>query len=53
VVIFDVAGDATVEILELPESACLGDRICHSGRDWRITGSRTGDRVLIAEPDAN
>lgn len=53
VVIFDEAGDASVEVLELPESTCPGDRICHSGRDWLITGSRTGQRVLIAEPDAN
>jgi hypothetical protein len=53
VVIFACPGDATVEVLNLPESARPGDRICHSGRDWLITGSRTGSRVLIAEPDAN
>lgn len=53
VVIFDCAVDATVEVLNLPESARPGDRICHRGRDWLITGSRTGSRVLIAEPAAN
>jgi hypothetical protein len=52
-VIFDCSGDATVEVLNLPESARPGDRICHCGRDWLITGSRTGSRVLIAEPVAN
>jgi hypothetical protein len=53
VVIFDVAGTAVVEVVDLPESANLGHRICHRGRDWLITGVRTGDRVLIAEPAAN
>jgi hypothetical protein len=53
VVIFDCSGDATVEVLNLPESARPGDRICHCGRDWLITGCRTGSRVLIAEPVAN
>jgi len=53
VVIFDVAGDALVEVLDLPESANLGHRICHRGRDWLVTGVRTGERVLIAEPEVN
>jgi len=53
VVIFDVAGSALVEVLELPENANLGHRICHRGRDWLVTGIRTGDRVLIAEPEVN
>jgi hypothetical protein len=53
VVIFDLAGQARVEVLELPEDANLGHQICHSGRNWRVTGLRTGTRVLIAEPDAN
>ena len=53
VVIFACSGDTTVEVLNLPESASPGDRICHCGRDWLITGSRTGSRVLIAEPVAN
>ena len=39
-------------VLELPEDARPGHRICHGGRDWLITGSRTGARVLIAEPEA-
>lgn len=53
VVIFDAAGATQVEVLDLPESANLGHRICHRGRDWLITGIRTGNRVLIAEPEAN
>lgn len=53
VVIFDFAGDALVEVLDLPENANLGHRICHRGRDWLVTGVRTGERVLIAEPEAN
>jgi hypothetical protein len=53
VVIFDVAGAALVEVLNLPENANLGHRICHRGRDWLVTGIRTGTRVLIAEPEAN
>ena len=53
VVIFDVAGAALVEVLDLPENANLGHRICHRGRDWLVTGVRTGERVLIAEPEVN
>jgi hypothetical protein len=53
VVIFNLSGDAEVEVLELPEETCPGHRICHGGRYWVITGSRTGTRVLIAEPEAN
>jgi hypothetical protein len=52
-VIFDLAGRACVEVLDLPEDANLGHVICHSGRTWRVTGVRTGKRVLIAEPDAH
>ena len=53
VVIFDLAEAPQVEVVELPENACPGHTICHGGRNWLITGSRTGSRVLIAEPDAN
>jgi len=53
VVIFDLAGQAQVEVLDLPEDANLGHLICHSGRNWRVTSMRTGTRVLIAEPEAN
>lgn len=53
VVIFDGSGATHVEVLDLPENADLGHRICHRGRDWRVTGLRTGARVLIAEPEAN
>ena len=53
VVIFDVAGAAKVEVLDLPENTRPGDRICHRGSEWLVTGSRTSSRVLIAEPDPN
>lgn len=53
VVIFNISDTPRVEVLELPESANLGHRICHHGRVWRVTGIRTGDRVLIAELEAN
>jgi len=36
--------------LELPESATLGDSFCHSGTEWQVMATRTGDRVLIARP---
>ena len=50
VVIFEFDSGSRVEILELPESASLGDIFCHSGTEWRVTATRTGDRVLIARP---
>ncbi len=50
VVIFENDGEPRVEILELPESAHLGDLFCHSGMHWQIMATRTGDRVLIARP---
>jgi len=50
VVIFELASGPRVEILELPESASLGDSFCHSGTTWRVMATRTGDRVLIARP---
>jgi len=53
VVIFDAPDSVRVAVVDLPEGAAVGDRICHDGRDWCITGSRTGTRVLIAEPEAN
>ena len=53
VVLFELAGRAYVEVLDLPENADLGARICHSGRTWTVTGVRTGARVLIAEPVTN
>jgi hypothetical protein len=53
VVLFTAAGSAHVEVLELPEETGPGHRICHDGRIWTITGSRTGTRVLIAEPEAS
>lgn len=53
VVLFTVTGTAKVEVLDLPEDAGLGYRMCHDGRQWLVTGSRTGSRVLIAEPEAN
>jgi hypothetical protein len=50
VVIFELESGPKVEILELPESATLGDSFCHSGTEWRVMATRTGDRVLIARP---
>jgi hypothetical protein len=50
VVIFELESGPTVEILELPEAATLGDSFCHSGTEWRVMATRTGDRVLIARP---
>lgn len=50
VVIFELDNGPRVEILELPESATLGDSFCHSGTEWRVMATRTGDRVLIARP---
>ncbi|MCU0305575.1 MAG: hypothetical protein MUC56_16090 [Thermoanaerobaculales bacterium] len=53
VVLFTAAGSAHAEVLELPDGIGPGHRICHDGRTWTITGSRTGTRVLIAEPEAS
>ena len=50
VVIFELESGPRVEILELPEAATLGDSFCHSGTEWRVMATRTGDRVLIARP---
>ena len=50
VVIFELDSGPTVEILELPESATLGDSFCHCGTEWQVMATRTGDRVLIARP---
>lgn len=50
VVIFELDSGSRVEILELPESATLGDSFCHSGTEWQVMATRTGDRVLIARP---
>lgn len=50
VVIFESGDEPTVEVLELPESATLGDLFCHCGTTWRVMATRTGDRVLIARP---
>ena len=50
VVIFELDNGPRVEILDLPESATLGDSFCHGGTEWRVMATRTGDRVLIARP---
>jgi hypothetical protein len=50
VVIFEFENGPKVEIVELPESASLGDSFCHSGTRWKVMATRTGDRVLIARP---
>lgn len=53
VVLFEMAGHVRVEVLDLPEDADVGDRLRHGGTSWLICGTRTGARVLIAEPEAN
>jgi len=53
VVLFELAGNVRVEVIDLPEDACIGDRLHHGGRRWTIRGTRTASRVLIAAPDAN
>ncbi|MGD8441411.1 MAG: hypothetical protein PVG53_12820 [Holophagae bacterium] len=53
VVLFELAGRVRVEVIELPDDARIGDRLQHGGRSWTICGTRTGARVLIAEPEAN
>lgn len=50
VVIFEFDNGPKIEIVELPESASLGDSFCHSGTRWKVMATRTGDRVLIARP---
>jgi len=50
VVIFDSGDDPRVEILDLPDVAGPGDLFCHSGTRWKVTATRTADRVLIARP---
>jgi len=48
VIVLDSGDSATVEVLEVPETATLGYRFCHRGRSWCVTGRRTAERVLIA-----
>jgi len=50
VVIFDGKGEPRVEIIDLPDVSGPGDFFCHSGTRWKVTATRTGDRVLIARP---
>ncbi|MDX2438833.1 MAG: hypothetical protein QNL88_17500 [Acidobacteriota bacterium] len=50
VVIFDGEGEPRVEIVDLPDVAAPGDFFCHCGTRWQVTATRTGDRVLIAQP---
>jgi hypothetical protein len=50
VVILDDEEEPTVEVLELPDNASLGALFCHRGTRWKVMGTRTGDRVLIARP---
>ena len=53
VVIFEFDNGPRVEILELPESATLGDSFCHSGTEWQVMATRTGDRVLMITVDSH
>ncbi len=50
VVIFDGEGEPRVEVVDLPDVEGPGDHFCHSGTRWQVTATRTGDRVLIAQP---
>ena len=50
VVILDTGGPPQVEILDLPSTMSVGASFKHCGRNWHVTGLRTGQRVLIAEP---
>lgn len=50
VVIFNRGCDTRVEVVQLPTATDLGEVIRHCGACWRITGSRTHHRVLVAEP---
>jgi hypothetical protein len=50
VVVFDRRGELEVEIIDLPGVAGPGDLFCHCGTRWRVTGTRTSDRVFIAQP---
>lgn len=50
VVILEAEGEPRVEVLNLPDASSLGDCFCHSGTRWKVTATRTGDRVLIARP---
>ena len=51
-VIFEAGSSTQVEVLELPGSVAPGARFSHSGTTWRITGTRTRERVFIARPDS-
>ena len=50
VVILDTGGSPQVEVLDLPPSVTVGASFKHSGQSWQVTGLRTGQRVLIAQP---
>ncbi len=50
VVILDSGESPQVEVLDLPPSVTLGASFQHSGQSWQVTGLRTGQRVLIAQP---
>ena len=51
VVIFEDRSSTRVEVLELPASVTPGGSFHHGGTTWRVTGTRTRQRVLIAQPD--
>ena len=50
VVILDTGESPQVEVLDLPASVTVGASFKHSGQSWQVTGLRTGQRVLIAQP---
>ncbi len=49
VVILDEGDSARVAVLDLPDSVHIGERFCHSGTKWRVTGERPHSKVFIAQ----
>ena len=50
VAVFDGPTGSVVQVIRVEPSAGVGDRIRHLGRTWRISGTRTHERVLICQP---
>ncbi len=50
VVIFEDLSSTHVEVLDLPQTVAPGTCFDHCGTTWRVTGTRTRQRVFIARP---
>jgi hypothetical protein len=48
---FEDRSSTRIEVLELPASVAPGGSFQHGGTTWRVTGTRTRQRVLIARPE--